>query len=510
MSNNTTQSNNKRIVKNTLIVYVRLFIVTVVGLMTSRFVLQALGVSDYGLYNVVGGVIALFAVIAGSMSSTTIRFLNIEIGKPDGDPNKIFNICQITHIVFAALVLILAETAGLFYIYNYLNVAPGKEADAMFVFQVSTIVACIGITNVPYQSVFIAKEKFTHIAIIDILNSLIKLGLILMLLYYKGNALRMYAIIMSASTFVSFVVYHYLCFRYWPELVRWKFVNKFCEYKELLLYNNYVLIASIAQICRSQGSNILINYFFGTFLNGAYAIARTVESFVVSFMVNFDSAAAPQITQSVGRGDIEHASNIACRSCRMCQLLSLLVVFPLYVEMEFVLGLWLGNVPDYSVTFCRVMMIAVFVAATGGGFLRLKDAMGKIKWFMIVFSFFHFISLPIGFMLLKLGFPAVSILILFVVTDAICRLCQLALMKIVYDYDVLNFCKEAYTKPVIIVALMVLYVAIYNQFDITCIWTRLFSILLAGIVGFVMIWTIGISASEKKVCLDFVKKIIKI
>ena len=176
--------NNKRIAKNTLIVYVRLFIVTIVGLMTSRFVLQALGVSDYGLYNVVGGVIALFAVIAGSMSSTTIRFLNIEIGKPDGDPNKIFNICQITHIAFAVLVLILAETVGLFYIYNYLNVAPGKEADAMFVFQVSTIVACIGIVNVPYQSVFIAKEKFTHIAIIDILNSLIKLGLIIMLLYY--------------------------------------------------------------------------------------------------------------------------------------------------------------------------------------------------------------------------------------------------------------------------------------------------------------------------------------
>ena len=171
-------SKNRRIAKNTLIVYVRLFVVTVVGLLTSRFVLQALGISDYGLYNVVGGVISLFAVIAGSMSSTTIRFLNIEIGKSDGDPNKMFNICQMTHIAVAVVVLLLAETAGIIYILSYLNVEPGKESDAMFVFQVSTIVSCVGIINVPYQSVFIAKEKFFHIAVIDVANALIKLGLI--------------------------------------------------------------------------------------------------------------------------------------------------------------------------------------------------------------------------------------------------------------------------------------------------------------------------------------------
>lgn len=503
------ETSNKRIAKNTLIVYVRLFIVTVVGLITSRFVLQALGVSDYGLYNVVGGVIALFAVIAGSMSSTTIRFLNIEIGKPDGDPNKIFNICQITHIAFAVLVLILAETVGLFYIYNYLNVAPGKETDAMFVFQVSTIVACIGITNVPYQSVFIAKEKFTHIAIIDILNSLIKLGLIIMLLYYKGNALRMYAIIMSASTFVSFVAYHYLCFRYWPELVRWNFFRKFSSYRELLIYNNYILLSSVALIGRSQGSNILINYFFGTVVNGAYAIARTVESFVVSFMVNFDTAAAPQITQNVGRGNLEQASSIACRSCRMCQLLSLLVVFPLYVEMECVLQLWLGTVPEYSVSFCRVMLIAVYLASTGGGFLRLKDAMGKIKWFMLLHSFWYLSSLPIGYVLLKFGYPPVTILLLYVITDIVSRICQLALMKVIYDYDVYSFCLKSYTKPLEISAIMAVYAIVYDKLEINSSVLHFMGLMITGIFGVVLIWLFGITVSERKFCLEYLTKIVK-
>ena len=151
-------TSNKTIAINTIVVYASLFITTIIGLITSRYVLQVLGVSDFGLYNVVGGVIALFSVISGSLSTTTIRFLNVEIGKKDGNPNRIFNICNVVHICFALILLALAETIGVFYINNYLNVEPGKEADAMFVFQVSTVVACLGLINVPYQSTFIAKE----------------------------------------------------------------------------------------------------------------------------------------------------------------------------------------------------------------------------------------------------------------------------------------------------------------------------------------------------------------
>lgn len=503
-------TNNKRIAKNTLIVYARLFIVTVIGLMTSRFVLQILGISDYGLYNVVGGVIALFSVLAGSMSSTTIRFLNIEIGKENGDPNRVFNICQVTHFVFALLVLVLAETIGFIYILNYLNVEHDKENDAMFVFQVSTIVACIGIINVPCQSVFVAKEKFFHIAVIDIANALIRFGLILLLFYCQGNVLRLYAILMSASTFVSFIAYHYLCTRYWPGLVKWKYFNKFHEYKELLVYNNYVLLSSVAYLCRSQGSNLLINFFYGTVVNGAYGIARTVEAFVGTFMVNFDSAAAPQITQNVGKGNLAGASAIASRSCRMCQLLSLLIVFPLYAEMNFVLQLWLGTVPEHTVSFCRVILISVFVAATGGGFLRLKDALGKIKWFMLSYSFFFVISLPIGFVLLKSGFPAVTILILYVLTDIVCRLWQLVLMKIVYDYDVVLFCKNAYTKPMLIATLMVCYTLGYDILTIASPGGHFVGLLITGIVGTTLVWFWGITSSERKICFEYVKRVLSI
>jgi len=502
------RSDNKRIAKNTLIVYARLVVTTIVGVLTSRFVLQALGISDYGLYNVVGGVIALFAVIAGSMSSTTIRFLNIEIGRQDGNPNKIFNVYQVTHIAFAVLVLIIAETIGLFYIWNYLKVAPGKESDAMFVFQVSTIVACIGIINVHYQSVFVAKEKFLHIAIIDIVNSLIKLALVWMLLFYTGNALRLYAIIMSVTTFVSFIVYHYLCFKYWPRLVRWKFYNNFSEYKDLLVYNNYNLLASAALMGRSQGSNILINFFFGTIVNGAYGIARTVQGFVEMFTVNFDSAAAPQITQSVSRGDMQRASYIASRSCRICQLLSLLIVLPLYVEMELVLRVWLGVVPQHSVLFCRVILITVLVASTRGGILRLKDALGKIKWFMIIYSFWYFLTLPVGFILFKLGYPPVTILVLYILSDVLSRISQLVLMKVIYNYDIMSFVGEAYSRPLIIAALMFAYLLIYSQLHLQSSLQHFIGLMVAAAVAALLVFFLGLYANERKQVLPYISKIL--
>ena len=508
MSENYAQD-NKRIAKNTLIVYARLLLATIIGIITSRIVIQVLGVSNYGLYNVVGGMISFFAVISGSMSSTTIRFMNYEIGKKDGDPNKVFNICQVSHIALALLILFLAETIGIFYILNYLKVEPGRESDAMFVFQVSTIVACIGVINVPYSSIFVAKEKFLHIAIIDITNALIKLGLVVLLLYYKGNVLRFYALAMSVMTLVSFVVYHYLCFRYWPKLVKWKWYGKFSEYKELVVYNNYNLIAGMALMGRSQGSNMLINFFFGTVVNGAYGIARTVQSFVEMFTVNFDSASAPQITQNVGKGDLERASSIAGRVCRICQLLSMCAVLPLYVEMESLLRLWLGIVPDYSVQFCRVMLITVLVASTGGGFLRLKDALGKIKWFMIVYSFWYFLTLPVGYYLFKLGFPPVTILILYILSDVLSRISQLALMKIIYNYDVLTFMGRAYIRPLVVLGIMIVYVFIYNQIPIHTNFQHFVGLIVSALIASSLVFFIGLLANERQKSLSYITKYLK-
>ncbi|MDE6284545.1 MAG: oligosaccharide flippase family protein, partial [Bacilli bacterium] len=264
MPTNTQNFSNKRIAKNTLIVYTRLFFVSIIGLFTSRYVLQALGVSDFGLYNVVGSLLAILSFLSGSLTTTTTRFINIEEGKEDGNTNKIFNACLLIHIVVAAILLILAETIGIFYIRNYLNVSKGMEGPAMFVFQVSIVVACLGLINIPYQGLLMAKEKFSVIAVVEIINCIIKFILVLLLFIFANDRLQVYAIFMSFTTLISFIAFHWYCYSKWKHIIKKKLTIKNTNIKEVLKFNNYNLLSSLSLTIRDQGSNMLINYFFGT------------------------------------------------------------------------------------------------------------------------------------------------------------------------------------------------------------------------------------------------------
>ena len=298
-------SANIRIARNTVVIYIRMAVTILVGLITSRLVLQALGASDVGIYSAVGSTVALIAFITGALTATTVRFMNFEMGRADGDTNRMFKICHVIHIGGALVLFLLLESIGLWYIHHHLNVPPGKEADAMFVFQVSTVVACLGIANVPFQSLFNVHERFATVAVVDIVNALVKLGLVIGLLYWKGNGLRLYAVLMSVTTWICFVVYRWLCRRNWPDIIRWKFVRERKAYREVLVFNNYNLLSSASMIARSQGSNMLINAFFGTTVNAAYFYAGTVQNYVNQFIANFDTAAAPQITQNIGAGNAD-------------------------------------------------------------------------------------------------------------------------------------------------------------------------------------------------------------
>lgn len=468
-----------------------------VGLFTSRFVLQALGVSDYGLYNVVGGVISMFTFISGSLAATTTRFINYEMGKPDGDTNRIFNISNVLHICFAILILILAESIGIFYINNYLNVELGKEADAMFVFQVSTIVACIGIINVPYQSLFIAHEKFSLIAIVDILNTVIRLALVLLLFLYNGNVLRLYAVFMSVMTIVTFIAYHYYSYRYWPATVKIKIIKEFKLYKELLVFNNYNLLGTASLVARNQGSNMLINFFFGTAVNAAYAIANNVQTYVNIFIGNFDTAAGPQITQNVSSGKVQESLNLVYRTCRICILLMTIVYFPLFVELEFILRIWLGNVPEGTSTFCVFTLLIAVVSSTSGGLTQFINGYGKIKWFKIQYSILYLLCIPVGFALFKMGMPAYYITVLFVISDVLSRINQLLLLKKLMNFSISKFLKEAYLRPTIVFSMMLIYSFVYRYLEVNAPIYHIIGIVITFLIAIVIAFFIGLNKVER-------------
>lgn len=215
------QSNNRRIAKNTAVIYLDMLLAVLIGLYTSRLALKTLGISDYGLFSVVGGIIGMFAIISSSLSNTTTRFVNVEMGRKDGDLNKVFNVCNVLHIIMAIILFLFLETGGVYYIHHFLKVETGKEPDAMFVFQVSTAMCSIGILNVPYSSLFNATEKFLFIAIVNLSVRITQLLLLIYISQYDGNRLRAYSLMMTLSTLTSFIIYHCYCYIYWHETVKW-------------------------------------------------------------------------------------------------------------------------------------------------------------------------------------------------------------------------------------------------------------------------------------------------
>ena len=490
-------SANIRIARNTVVIYARMVVTILVGLITSRLVLQALGADDVGLYSAVGSTVALISFITGALTATTVRFMNIEMGKPDGDTNRMFNICHVIHIGGALLLFAILETVGLWYIHNHLNVLPGKEADAMFVFQVSTLVACLGISNVPFQSLFTVHERFVTIALVDIVNALVKLGLVIGLLYWKGNGLRMYAVLMSVTTWISFIVYHWLCRRRWPDIVRWKPVRERKAYKEVLVFNNYNLLSSASMIARSQGSNMLINAFFGTAVNAAFYYAGTVQNYVNQFIANFDMAAAPQITQNIGAGNRERSLALTERVCRICLLLFLLLFFPLWSELDFILRAWLGaKIPEGTVLMCRWTLLVAAASATSAGLAQLINAFGRIKWYKIEFSVLYLGCLVAGWLLFRSGYPAYSIIVCFVVADLLSRVIQLILLRFQFGFDLKRFVKEAYLRPAGAALLLIGWLALYRLLPLESAWAKVGGIILTGIVTAVVLYFIGLKPSE--------------
>lgn len=496
---------NKRIAKNTLVVYGQLVLRMILGLYTSRLALEALGVSDFGLYSVMAGVVVLFTFISDSLSSTTIRYINVERGKPGGNLNRVFNVCHMLHIGMAILLFVLLEIGGIFYIIHFLNVEPGREGDAMFAFQIAAIMNCFGVINVPFCSLFNATEKFFFTAVVSISVKVVQLILLLWLLTYDGNRIRAFALIETLTLLTSFIVYHYYCYHRWPDVVRWRLVRKWSLYKEMMLFSYYNLLASIAGMARGQGSQLLINFFFGTVVNGAFAVAKTIERNFTPFASNIQNAASPQITQNYSSGDMDRVFYLTTRTGRYSLLMMLLAFFPLWAEMDFVLGLWLIQVPEGALEFCYMILLMTIVAVTDGGIWQVVNASGKVSKFRIVYSIITISCIPFGYLLLNSGNSACSLLALFIVADIIWRIIQLWMARRFLHFPVIDFCYETYLPIVKICLLMTVGLFASSQIPLDTSWWHGIRLLCVLALTMLLDYYVGLKNSERKKVLLVVK-----
>lgn len=398
-----TAENNKRIAKNTILLYIRMLFMMSVSLYTSRVVLNVLGVEDFGIYNVVGGIVAMFGFLNSAMSSSTQRYITFELGKKNFNQlSKVFNTSVSIHASISIIIFILAETIGLWFLYNKMTIPPERMDAALWVYQGAIASTIVLIMSVPYNATIIAHEKMGAFAYISVLEVTLKLLIVYLLLIGNFDKLKLYSVLMFCIQFIIRLIYGRFCKRHFPE-------TKFQLYKDWVLFKNMLTFAgwnlwgNCAAIAFTQGVNILLNIFFGPIVNAARGIAVQVQNAVTQFSFNFQTALNPQITKSYATGNYSYMHKLIFKSSKFTFFLLLFLSLPIQLETETILAIWLKDVPEYTVNFIRLILCITMIDATANPLMISAAATGKVKLYQSIIGGVLLTILPISYIALKLG-----------------------------------------------------------------------------------------------------------
>ena len=394
--------NHKRIAKNTVFLYIRMIVVMGIGLYTVRAILDLLGVVDYGIYNVVGGVVAMFSFVNGTLATSSQRYFSIELAKGDLNRlNKWFCLNITAFSVFIVIFVVIAETIGVWFVNTQMTIPPERMFAANIVYQISILSFCVSFISIPYNALIIAHERMSAFAYISIVEALMKLGIVFILMYISWDKLISYSVLMLITSIVITLSYIIFCHRKFIESKYSFYWNK-SEIKELVSFSGWHLFGTLSVVVRSQGINILLNMFFNPAVNAARAIAFQVYNAVSQLSTNFFTAVKPQIYKTYASGGYEILNKLICRSIIMCAFLVSILVFPILANTSYILGLWLKEVPDYAVVFTQLVLINGLIDSTNEPITASVLATGKIKKYEIIVGSLFMLNLPISYIALKL------------------------------------------------------------------------------------------------------------
>lgn len=421
-------SNNKRIAKNTLLLYFRMIILMLVTLYTSRVVLDVLGVEDYGIYNVVGGVVAMFGFINGSMATSTQRYLTFELGRGNHEQlTKVFSTSLLIHGAISLLVVLLAETIGLWFFYEKMTIPPERIDTAFWVYQFAILSTVVMFMSVPYNACIIAHEKMSAFAYISVLEAFLKLAIVFVLTLGDVDKLKLYAVLMFVVQLSIRMVYSTYCSRHFPES-KFRKVKDIPLFKEMLSFAGWNLWGSCAVMFYTQGLNILLNMFFTPIVNAARGVAVQVQGAVMQFTTNFQTAMNPQITKSYATGDLAYMHNLIFRSSKFTFFLVFALSLPIFMEIETLLKIWLVEVPEHTGMFIRLMLCVSIIDSVANPFMVSAQATGHIKTYQAIVGGIQILIVPIAYIVLKLGGEPESV---FVVHICMCMAAFIARMLII-------------------------------------------------------------------------------
>lgn len=423
--------NTKRIAKNTLMLYVRMLLSMVVSLYTSRVVLNTLGVEDYGIYNVVGGLVTMFSLISSSLSSSVSRFLTFELGRGDMQRLKeTFSTSLLIHIGLAAVVLVLAESVGVWFLNTHMTIPSDRLVAANWVFQASIVSFMFALFSVPYNASIVAHERMSAFAYIGILDVVLRLLIVLFIAYVplQADKLIVYSLLLVAVGILMRQIYWWYCRRNFEECrLRWHF-NKQC-WREMSSFAGWNFIGCTAGLLKDHGVNILLNLFMGPIVNAARGIAVSVNTAVSSFAGNFMTALNPQITKSYATGDREYMFSLVERGSRFSFYILLVLALPILFETDFILTIWLKQYPEHTVGFVRLVLVLSMCDALSNTLITLQLATGRIRNYQLAVGGVLMMNFPLSYVCLEIGCPPESTLMVAVLISICCLSLRLMFLR---------------------------------------------------------------------------------
>lgn len=493
----TTSANNKRIAKNTLLLYVRTLFVMVVSLYTSRVVLNTLGVSDYGIYNVVGGVVTMFGFINSSMTSATQRYITFALGKGDMTQlQKVFCTALQIHVFISVLIIVLGETVGLWFMYTQMQIPESRMDAAFWVLQCSIISTAIMIISVPYNADIIAHEKMSAFAYISILEVVLKLAVVFLLLVFSYDKLILYAFLILMVQLLIRFCYSYYCNRHFEES-KYHHVWDKTLFKEMTGFAGWSMFGNLSGVLFGQGLNMLLNVFFGPVVNAARAVSVQVQGAIQQFVGNFQMALNPQITKTYATGKMEDMHKLIFRSARFSFYLLFFLSLPVLFETKFILTVWLKNVPENATIFLRIMICISLIYTLSNPLMAANQATGKVKRYQAICGSILLMILPVSYVCLKLGCPAYSVFIVHFVMEFIAQLARMIILRPLIGIQVSDYIKNIYIKVLSVTGLSVVvpFIIYLNMTDSVL---RFFTVCITCILSVgTVAYTVGLSSNER-------------
>ena len=503
----TTAENNKRIAKNTMLLYMRMFLMMAISLYTSRVVLRVLGVEDFGIYNVVGGVVSMMGVINGAMSVSTQRFLTFEIGRGDAVRLKqVFSMCLTIYMLLAGLFVLLSETVGLWFLNTKLVIPPERIGAANWVFQFSIFSSVTSLLTNPFNAVIISREKMGVYAYISILDALLKLGIVFLLPIIPIDRLAVYGFLLMLLHVINCAIYIVYCNRNYSES-RYSFYWESSLFKQLLSYLGWNLFGSIAGLVKGQGLNILLNMFFNPSVNAARGIAYQVNATVSRFFTNFYTAVRPQITKYYAQNDLDNMFKLVFRSSKLSFFLILLLSLPLIIETPFIIHIWLGQEPEYVVPFMRLILVITAVDAMANPLMTTAHATGKIAFYQFTAGTMSILNLPISYILLSLGFGPVTVFYVSLILATLNLFLRLWIVKRLVDFPVFDYIKKVFLICLSVTfAASILPLSLHHFFMDGSTFIFILVCICCVATSVIAIFTIGLQASERSIVVNMIKK----